>query len=117
MRAITSLDEYFTVVREDKPAVMIFSAGWCPDCRYLDVFIDDVEEKYRDQMDFYKVDRDQFLELCETLDIMGIPSFLVYRRGQVVGRFVNGKRKTREEVEGFLDEVLARAGGAGGDGQ
>jgi thioredoxin-like negative regulator of GroEL len=110
MKAIESLDEYFTIVRQEQPAVMIFSAGWCPDCRYLDVFIEDVERAYADRLAFYKVDRDKFLDLCETLDILGIPSFLVYRSGQIVGRFVNGKRKTREEVEAFLDDVLAHLG-------
>ncbi|MBX5436937.1 MAG: thioredoxin family protein [Alicyclobacillaceae bacterium] len=108
MEQVQSMDEFFTLAREQTPTVMLFSAGWCPDCRYLDVFIDDVVNDYEGRMRFFKVDRDQFPELCETLDILGIPSFVVYRGGEVVGRFVNGKRKTRQEVEDFLNGVLER---------
>ncbi|GMA49625.1 thiol reductase thioredoxin [Alicyclobacillus contaminans] len=107
MQEIRTLDEYFTVVRREQPSVMLFSAGWCPDCRYLDRFIDEVVDAYADRATFYKVDRDAFPELCETLDILGIPSFLAYRNGQVIGRFVSKLRKTRDEVERFLDEVLS----------
>ncbi|MCL6517148.1 thioredoxin family protein [Alicyclobacillus sp.] len=108
MKQIATLDEYFTVVRGSRPAVMVFSAGWCPDCRFMDTYIEDIVRDNPD-FDFYKVDRDQFGELCETLDILGIPSLLAYRDGQVVGRFVSKLRKTREEVQSFLDEVHAKA--------
>lgn len=112
MEWIQSTDEFFTRVREVKPVVIIFSAGWCPDCTYLDMFIDEVAEEYQNTFDFYKVNRDEFGDLVETLDIMGIPSFLVYGQGKLISRFVNGKRKTREEVTAFLDDAIEKASSA-----
>lgn len=108
MNWVATTDEYFTLVQGQKPVVMIFSADWCPDCRYLDVFIDEVAVDYQDRLTFYKVNRDEFGELCETLDIMGIPSFVAYQDGKVIGRFVNSKRKSREEVEDFLNVILSK---------
>ncbi len=108
MEWIRTLDDYFTLVQKDTPVIMIFSADWCPDCRYLDLFIDDIATEYKDKLEIYKVNRDEFGELCETLDIMGIPSLLAYRDGKVVNRWVNGKRKSREEVEDFLETVLQK---------
>ena len=105
---IQSLDEYVSTVQRETPVVMVFSADWCADCRYLDFFIDDVAAQYAGKLDMFKVNRDEFGDLCETLEIMGIPSFLVYRNGEVVNRWVNGKRKTREEVEDFLNTVLQK---------
>ncbi|MCL6636494.1 MAG: thioredoxin family protein [Alicyclobacillus sp.] len=105
--SVTSLDEYFTLVRGADPVVMVFSADWCPDCRYLDGFLADVAAA-RPQFAFYKVDRDAFPELCESLDILGIPSLLAYQHGRVLGRFVSKLRKTRAEVEAFLDDVAQR---------
>jgi thioredoxin-like negative regulator of GroEL len=110
MEWIQSNDEFFTKAREEKPTVFLFTAGWCPDCRFLDPFIDEVVAEYGDRFNFYKVNRDEFGDLCETLDIMGIPSFVVYKGGQVINRFVNGKRKTRQEIEAFLDDTLAKQG-------
>lgn len=109
MDSITSTEEYFTLVREEVPTVMVFSADWCPDCTYLKTYIDDVATAYKDSLRMMWVDRDEFGDLCETLDVMGIPSFIAYRNGKIVSRFVNGKRKTRREVEDFLNDFLEKA--------
>lgn len=110
MEEIQSMEEYFTLVRGSEPVVMVFTADWCPDCTFLKRFVDEVAEQYADKLKMYWVNRDNFGDLCETLDIMGIPSFVAYHDGNVVNRFVNGKRKTREEVEAYLDDTLAKIG-------
>ena len=51
---------------------------------------------------FYYVDRDQFIEVCQELDIYGIPSFVAFNKGEEIGRYVNKDRKTKEQVEEFL---------------
>ena len=56
---------------------------------------------------FLLVDRDENLELAAELGIMGIPSFVAYQAGQEIGRFVNKDRKTKEEVESFLQSLPA----------
>jgi thiol-disulfide isomerase/thioredoxin len=108
MEFIQSVEQYQSLTQAESATVVIFTADWCSDCRYLDLFIEDVAKAYAEKYAFYKIDRDQFAELCDTLDVLGIPSFLVYQRGEVIGRFVNGKRKTKVEVETFLDEVLTK---------
>ncbi len=37
--------------------------------------------------------------------IMGIPSFVVYEDGKEKARFVNKDRKTKKEVEDFLNNI------------
>lgn len=106
MEGIQSMEQYFTLIREEQPVIMLFSADWCPDCRYLDIFIEEVVEQFKQHFVFYKVDRDQFPDLCDQYDILGIPSFLAYDKGSVIGRFVSKNRKTRKEVEDFLEQVI-----------
>jgi thioredoxin-like negative regulator of GroEL len=48
------------------------------------------------------VDRDQFIDLCQQLDVYGIPSFIGFEDGKELGRFVSKDRKTQEEIEGFI---------------
>lgn len=108
MQSITSAEEFITVIREPQRTVMLFSADWCPDCRYFDRFMDEVVAAQKDVFVFYKVDRDRLPELCDMYDILGIPSFLVFHDGQIVGRFVSKLRKTRAEVEDFLAQVVAQ---------
>lgn len=105
MENITSVEQFVTKIRETKRTVMLFSADWCPDCRFLDGFIGTVAETHKDTFSFFKVDRDAFPELCDTYDILGIPSMLVFRDGKIVGRFVSKLRKTKAEVEDFLAQV------------
>jgi thioredoxin-like negative regulator of GroEL len=108
MENIQSMEQFFTLIRGSEPTVMVFSAEWCSDCKFLDRFIDEVVAEYSPKFAFYKVDRDQFIDICETYDVMGIPSFIAYQNGEVVSRFVHSKRKTRPEVEAFLDDAQTK---------
>ena len=105
----TDVDQFQTVIDGDKPTVAIFKAAWCKDCHYIDPFMPEVYEKYNQQLIFLELDRDLFPELSEQLNILGIPSFVVFRNGQEVVRFVSKLRKTREEIEHFLDQAIAVA--------
>ena len=64
----------------------------------------EIEEKFTG-ITFISVDRDQFIDLCIELDIFGIPSFLAFENGEEKGRFVSKDRKTREEIESFLQSI------------
>ena len=55
---------------------------------------------------FVQIDRDQYLEVAKLWDVYGIPSFVVVEKGQELGRFVSRDRKTKEEIEAFLDGLV-----------
>lgn len=96
--------EQFEQLKQQGKVVFKFTAGWCPDCHFIDPFMGEVVEKFTD-ITFISVDRDQFIDLCIELDIFGIPSFLAYENGEEKGRFVSKDRKTREEIESFLQSI------------
>ena len=85
-------------------AIMVFSTTWCPDCHFLKTFIDKLVEENRD-CTFYYIDRDKMVDLCIDLDIMGIPSFIAYKDGLEVSRFVNKLRKTQSDIQAFIDAI------------
>lgn len=103
MEEIISREQYDNVIQENGVVIM-FSAGWCPDCVVIEPFLPEIVEEHSD-LKFYKVNRDNFIELCQELDIFGIPSFLVYKNGEEVHRFVSKDRKTKEEINEFLLEA------------
>lgn len=86
---------------KDGQAVLMFTAGWCPDCQFIKPAMPEIEKDFAD-FKFYSVDRDENMDLAVALNIMGIPSFVAYRDGQEIGRFVNKDRKTKQQVEDFL---------------
>lgn len=58
--------------------VFEFTADWCPDCKVIEPDLPKLENKYKD-FNFVSVDRDKFIDICIDNDILGIPSFLVYK--------------------------------------
>ena len=103
MQNLASVDQFRELKQQGK-VVFKFTADWCPDCHFIDPFMGEIEEKFVD-ITFISVDRDQFIDLCIELDIFGIPSFLAYENGEEKGRFVSKDRKTREEIESFLQSI------------
>ena len=84
--------------------VLFFTAGWCPDCRFIKPAMPEIEQDFSDHT-FYEVDRDENIDLAAELNVFGIPSFIVYNNGKEIGRFVNKDRKTKQQVEDFLNNL------------
>ncbi|OCT16592.1 thiol reductase thioredoxin [Paenibacillus pectinilyticus] len=106
MRKISKEQEYQEQISQSGVTIAVFKATWCKDCHYIEPFMPAVEEAYEGRITFIELDRDEFPDLCEQLNILGIPSFIAFRNGQELVRFVSKLRKTREEIEQFLDRAL-----------
>lgn len=101
MKTIQDKDDYAQIKREDHVSVFVFSAAWCPDCRFIEPFMPKLVEKYADYT-FYYIDRDEWVSLAQEEMVMGIPSFIAYQGGSEVGRFVSKLRKSEAEIDAFL---------------
>jgi thioredoxin-like negative regulator of GroEL len=110
MERIKTNEQFNERISGKKPTIAVFKTTWCKDCHFIEPFMPDVEKQYADRLDFIHIDRDEMPELCEKLNILGIPSFIAFREGQELVRFVSKLRKTREEIEQFLDRALQVAG-------
>lgn len=93
-------------IEENALTIAVFRTTWCPDCHFIDAFMPSVEEAYADRLRFIELDRDELPDLCGELNILGIPSFIAFREGKELVRFVSKLRKTREEIEQFLGRAV-----------
>lgn len=93
-------------VAGERPTVAVFKTTWCKDCHYIEPFMPEIEQKYADQIQWLQIDRDDLPDLCSDLNVLGIPSFIAFYNGRETIRFVSKLRKTREEIEQFLDRVV-----------
>ncbi|HEX7066113.1 MAG TPA: thioredoxin family protein [Bacillales bacterium] len=101
MKKIDSIQTFEKVIQQDKPAVVKFEAGWCPDCKRMDMFIGEIVEAHNDK-DWYELNRDEFPELADQYEVMGIPSLLVFENGQKTAHLHSAHAKTPEQVQSFL---------------
>ncbi|MGO1969979.1 MAG: thioredoxin family protein [Levilactobacillus brevis] len=102
-----SATELTDVVKSGK-TMLFFSATWCPDCAFIKPAMPEIEAEYPD-FKFVAVDRDENIDLAAELNVFGIPSFIAYTDGQEIGRLVNKDRKTKAEVEEFINSLTTNA--------
>ena len=103
MKTITTLETFERITGTGRN-IVVFSAEWCGDCIFIKPHLPLIEAKFPD-WNFSYIDRNDLLELCKDLDIFGIPSFLAFEDGEIVGRFVSKDRKTPEEIEAFIKKL------------
>lgn len=106
MQTLSQKDAFDQLVAQGT-VLIEFYADWCPDCRFIEPALPEIEAKYSDRLTLVRVNTDQFPQLAQQYNILGIPSFLLFQSGEVIGRFVSKLRKTKEEVENFLDQTLS----------
>lgn len=58
----------------DKPVVIDFWASWCGPCMKLLLVMEQLAEKYKDQVIFLKVNADKEKELCNKFNINALPT-------------------------------------------
>lgn len=106
MKQVASAGEFKVSIQSSNLVVAVFTASWCGDCKFIDPFMPEVEEKYADRLTLIEVDVDKVGEVSQEQNILGIPSFVAYADGRELVRFVNKLRKSREEIEDFLNRAL-----------
>ncbi|GAW98402.1 thioredoxin family protein [Secundilactobacillus mixtipabuli] len=98
-----SKDQLLEKIKEGR-YMLFFSATWCPDCAFIKPSMPAIEAEYPD-FKFLSVDRDENIDLAVELNVLGIPSFIAYNNGEEIGRFVNKDRKTKQQVEDFINAL------------
>ncbi|WP_099158808.1 thioredoxin family protein [Virgibacillus ndiopensis] len=101
MKILNTIDELNKWKKEGN-VITLFTADWCPDCRVIEPVLPEIENENPD-FTFVMIDRDQFIELCQEYDVFGIPSFIAFKDGQEIGRFVSKERKTKEQITEFIE--------------
>jgi len=110
MEQIKTEQQFREAVASDTLTIAVFKTTWCKDCHFINPFMPDLIQKYDGQVKFFEVDRDDLPDLCSELNILGIPSFIAFQNNQELIRFVSKLRKTREEIEQFVDRAIEVSG-------
>ena len=80
-----------------------FYASWCGPCRVMEPVVEKFAERYKDTK-IVKVNIDDQNELSQELDIMSIPTFVLYENGKEKSRVIGSRSFTM-----FAKELLSDA--------
>ncbi|MBO6257734.1 MAG: thioredoxin [Succinivibrio sp.] len=91
------------VINSDKPVLVDFWATWCGPCRMVGPIIEELAEEMS-EVKFCKVDIDKNSGYAGKLGVMSIPTLLLYKNGEIVGKQVGALPK--EELAAFIKNLI-----------
>jgi len=77
----------------DKPIVVDFWAPWCIPCKVTKPILESLSNEYADKVEFIPINADQSQDILEHFRVIGIPTVLTVRKGEVVGRVTGAKNE------------------------
>ena len=98
-------DDFETTVKNSQAPVLVdFSATWCQSCKTLAPTLEKVAKEYSGRLHVYEIDVEEAGETAIRLDIVGVPTCVLFKDGREFDRFQGNPDITaiRERVEKMM---------------
>jgi thioredoxin 1 len=105
--ALTDAEFEQKVLKSDTPVMVDFWAPWCGPCRAVAPIMEELATEYAGKMVVAKINTDENPRFMAEYGIMGIPTVLFFRDGQLVDRIVGAGPKSFYKTR--IDAVINAA--------
>ena len=85
-------EEYSEIINSSNPVVIDFHATWCGPCKVLSPILEELDDEI-DGVEFVKLDVDQHPQIAGQNQVMGVPTVVILKNGEVKDRFVGVQPK------------------------
>ena len=82
------------VLQSEVPVLVDFYADWCGPCKMMGPVIDEIAAEMPD-MKFCKLNIDEEMEIAQQYRVMTIPTFIVFKNGEVSKRDLGAIPKSK----------------------
>lgn len=84
--AVTDQSFEADVLDSSQPVLVDFWAEWCAPCKMIAPIVDELARDYAGKLKVAKLDADANPNVMQAFGVMGIPTLILFRDGQVVER-------------------------------
>ena len=85
-------EEYSEILNSTNTVVIDFHATWCGPCKVLSPILEELDDEI-DGVEFVKLDVDQHPQIAGQNQVMGVPTVVILKDGEVKDRFVGVQPK------------------------
>ena len=98
---ITDQDFEAKVLQSTTPVLVDFWAPWCGPCKMAGPVLEELSEAYKDKVMIVKLNIDENQVNAQKLGVMSIPTTVLFKGGQEVGRVTgfSGKEAFEELIK------------------
>ena len=92
------------VEQAGRPVVVDFWAPWCTPCRVMEPILDELAEQHRDRITFMALNVDENQETAARLEVLSIPTLMVFEGGEVKKKLIGAvpRRRLEDELSSWL---------------
>ena len=81
------------VLEADTPVLVDFTAAWCGPCKMLNPVLEELAEEWAQKLKIRKLDVDQNQDLAMDFGVMGVPTLILFKDGEIAERITGYKPK------------------------
>jgi len=92
---VTELDFQEEVIGAALPVLVDFTATWCQPCKMIDPIVKQLAQEWDGKVKVVKLDADQNPNIMMQYGVMGIPTLMLFKGGQIKERMTGFQPKEK----------------------